>query len=154
MVAWWLGCRKYKTIGPDKVNQVRHLLMFKDAATVRAHMARHGRLLREKFAAVEQTFRDRLAGLKGVEWSTPAGGYFISLEVPVGLARRVVDLASQANVKMPPAGATHCQGHDPSERHLRIAPSHLELAEVQHAAEVIALSVMLAIAETAEGVTA
>lgn len=147
MVSWWLGCRKYKTIGPDKVNQVRHLLFFKDSATLQAHMGQHGDLLRDKFAAVDRILHNHLAGLDHVSWSTPTGGYFVALTVPAGMAKRVVALAEQANVKMTPAGATHCYGVDVHERCLRIAPSYLSLEEVEAATEVIALAVLLAMGQ-------
>jgi DNA-binding transcriptional MocR family regulator len=147
MVNWWLGCRKFKTIGPDKVNQVRHLLFFKNSDGLQGHMRQHGDLLRDKFAAVDSILHKHLAGLDQVRWSTPAGGYFIALEVPSGLAKHVVALAEQANVKMTPAGATHCYGVDIHERCLRIAPSYLSLEEVKAATEVIALAVLLAMGQ-------
>lgn len=147
MLAWWLACRKYKTIGPDKVNQVRHLMFFKDAENVRTHMKRHGQLLQEKFDWVERIFHLHLSALEHVSWSRPQGGYFTSLQVPEGLATRVVELAGQAGVSMTPAGATHCHGIDSQGRYLRIAPSHLSVEHVVKATEVIAHAVQLACAE-------
>jgi len=148
---WWLDCRQHKTIGPDKVNQVRHLMFFQTAQNLSAHMQRHGQLLGAKFDRVQQTFTRHLSGVAQVSWSRPLGGYFIALLVPAGLAKRVVAIAAQAGVKMTPAGATHCHGHDAEERHLRIAPSYLSLAQVEQAAEVIANSVLLACAEREAG---
>lgn len=147
MITWWLDCRQHKTIGPDKVNQVRHLMFFQNAQNLTDHMARHGRILGAKFDRVQQVFSQQLDGLQEVSWSRPAGGYFIALQVPPGLAARVVELAGQAGVKMTPAGATHCYGDDKLGRHLRIAPSYLELAQIDQAAHVIAASVLLACAE-------
>ncbi|NWA03128.1 aminotransferase class I/II-fold pyridoxal phosphate-dependent enzyme [Pseudomonas gingeri] len=146
-IRWWLDCRQHKTIGPDKVNQVRHLMFFQTKENLIAHMKGHGQLLGAKFDRVQQVFSRRLEGLPDVSWSRPRGGYFISLLVPAGLAKRVVAIAAQAGVKITPAGATHCHGHDAQERHLRIAPSYLNLAQIDQAAEVIAHSVLLACAE-------
>ncbi|WP_439851799.1 aminotransferase class I/II-fold pyridoxal phosphate-dependent enzyme [Pseudomonas syringae] len=146
-VRWWLACRQHKTIGPDKVNQVRHLMFFQTAENLTAHMKRHGQSLGSKFDKVLRTFSRQLEGVPGVSWSTPRGGYFISLLVPEGLAGRVVAIAADAGVKMTPAGATHCHGTDSTGRHLRIAPSYLNLAQIDQAAEVIANSVLLACAE-------
>jgi DNA-binding transcriptional MocR family regulator len=146
LVDWWLTCREYKTIGPDKVNQVRHLRFFRTPQGVLEHMAQQGVMLKAKFDAVDSTFRERFAGLPGVTWSTPAGGYFICLQVPDGLARQVVELAREAGVLMTPAGATHTGGHDPRDCTLRIAPSYLELETVKQAAQVIAGAVCLACA--------
>ncbi|WP_273819424.1 aminotransferase class I/II-fold pyridoxal phosphate-dependent enzyme [Pseudomonas asplenii] len=148
---WWLQCRQYKTIGPDKVNQVRHLMFFQTADNLRAHMKRHGQSLGAKFQRVRQIFSQHLTGLPEVSWSHPSGGYFITLLVPEGLAGRVVDIAQEAGVKMTPAGATHCHGHDARQRYLRIAPSYLNLAQIEQAAEVIANSVRLACAERESG---
>ncbi|WP_017905036.1 aminotransferase class I/II-fold pyridoxal phosphate-dependent enzyme [Pseudomonas asplenii] len=148
---WWLQCRQYKTIGPDKVNQVRHLMFFRTADNLRAHMKRHGQSLGAKFERVQQIFSEHLADLPEVSWSRPSGGYFIALLVPEGLAGRVVAIAQEAGVKMTPAGATHCHGRDARQRHLRIAPSYLDLAQIEQAAEVIANAVRLACAEREPG---
>ena len=77
----------------------------------------------------------------------PKGGYFITLDVPDGCAKRVVQLAKEAGVELTPAGATHPYGNDPHDRTIRIAPSFPELAEVAQAAEGVAASVLLAAAE-------
>lgn len=149
MLRWWLECRTHKTIGPDKVNQVRHLLFFKDPDTVRRHMQQQGHLLQEKFAQVERIFDQHLSGIEQVSWSSPGGGYFIALQVPHGRAAQVVELAGQAGVSMTPAGATHCHGIDRQGRHLRIAPSYLSLEQVVTAARIIAHAVQLACAAPA-----
>ncbi|SDS01238.1 DNA-binding transcriptional regulator, MocR family, contains an aminotransferase domain [Pseudomonas asplenii] len=148
---WWLDCRQYKTIGPDKVNQVRHLMFFRSQENLLAHMKHHGQSLGAKFERVQQVFSRTLTGLPQVSWSRPSGGYFISLLVPEGLAGRVVAIAAEAGVKMTPAGATHCHGHDAHGRHLRIAPSYLSLAQIDQATEIIANSVLLACAERGHG---
>lgn len=153
LVDWWLTCREYKTIGPDKVNQVRHLRFFRTPQGVLEHMAQQGVMLKAKFDAVDSIFRERFAGLPGVTWSTPAGGYFICLQVPDGLAQKVVELAKEAGVLMTPAGATHIGGHDPRDYTLRIAPSYLELEVVKQAAQVIAGAVCLACAGREDGVS-
>ena len=44
-IAWYLQHAAKKTIGPDKVNQLRHLRFFGDADGVRLHMQRHQQLL-------------------------------------------------------------------------------------------------------------
>ena len=80
-------------------------------------------------------------------WTRPKGGYFISLDVPKGCARRVVALAKEAGVELTPAGATHPYGNDPDDRTIRIAPTFPELADVAQAAEGVAICVLLAAAE-------
>jgi DNA-binding transcriptional MocR family regulator len=61
----------------------------------------------------------------------------------------VVHLAKEAGVVLTPAGATHPYGKDPDDRVIRIAPSFPALTEVAHAAEGVALCVLLAAAEKA-----
>jgi DNA-binding transcriptional MocR family regulator len=82
-----------------------------------------------------------------LSWTRPKGGYFISLDVPKGCARRVVALAKQAGIELTPAGATHPHGNDPEDRTIRIAPTFPDLSEVAQAAEGVAICVLLADAE-------
>ncbi|QGZ62928.1 aminotransferase class I/II-fold pyridoxal phosphate-dependent enzyme [Paraburkholderia acidisoli] len=146
-LAWWQRHSAIRTIGPDKLNQLRHVRFLRDRAGVLALMARHRALLKPKFDAVEAVFRARLGGIEGVSWNTPRGGYFISLYAPEGCARRTVELAAAAGLVLTPAGAAFPYGDDPRDSHLRIAPSFPALDEVRLAAEGIALSLLKAIEE-------
>ncbi|QNR97119.1 aminotransferase class I/II-fold pyridoxal phosphate-dependent enzyme [Stenotrophomonas sp. 169] len=150
-VHWWLSAQQRCTIGPDKVNQVRHLRFFVDAAGVARHMQQHGTLLQQRFERVQQVFARRLSALQDVYWSRPSGGYFITLWVPPGCARRIVRLAAEAGVAITPAGTTHCSGIDSEDRCLRIAPSRLSPDHAAQAADIIAGCVLLACAEVASG---
>jgi DNA-binding transcriptional MocR family regulator len=149
-VQWLLTRLTPRTIGPDKVNQLRHVRFLKNPEGITALMEKHRQLLAPKFEAVLEIFAAELSGLSDVSWTTPKGGYFISLEVPAGCAKRVVALAKDAGVVLTPAGATHPYGKDPEDRTIRIAPSFPKLAEVQEAARAVALCVQLATAEKFE----
>jgi DNA-binding transcriptional MocR family regulator len=96
-------------------------------------------------------FDEKLAQVPDVSWTRPKGGYFISLEVGKGCAKRVVALAKEAGVVLTPAGATHPYGIDPEDRTIRIAPTFPQLADVALAAEGVALCVLLAASEKALG---
>ena len=146
-VQWLLTRLTPRTIGPDKINQLRHVRFLKNNEGITALMEKHRQLLAPKFEAVLEIFAAELSGLSDVTWTTPKGGYFISLEVPAGCAQRVVALAKEAGVVLTPAGATHPYGKDPDDRTIRIAPSFPKLAEVQEAAKAVALCVQLATAE-------
>jgi DNA-binding transcriptional MocR family regulator len=146
---WLLARMMPRTIGPDKLNQLRHVLFLKNEAGILELMDRHRELIAPKFQKVLEVFESRLARVQGVDWTRPKGGYFISLEVPKGCARRVVGLAMEAGIELTPAGATHPHGKDPDDRTIRIAPTFPELAEVAQAAEGVALCVLLAAAEKA-----
>ena len=151
-VQWLLTRLTPRTIGPDKINQLRHVRFLKNNEGITALMEKHRQLLAPKFEAVLEIFAAELSGLSDVSWTTPKGGYFISLEVPAGCAKRVVALAKEAGVVLTPAGATHPYGKDPDDRTIRIAPSFPKLSEVQEAAKAVALCVQLATAEKFEQV--
>jgi DNA-binding transcriptional MocR family regulator len=147
-VKWLLGHMERSTIGPDKLNQLRHVRLLKSADGMAAHMEAHARLLAPKFRAVQETFAARLAGSGVATWTEPAGGYFISLDVLPGCARRSVALAKDAGIVVVPAGSTYPHGRDPEDRNIRIAPSYPTLGEVTQAAEGLALSVLVATTES------
>ena len=146
-VKWLLACFTPRTIGPDKVNQLRHVLFLKDEEGILRLMDKHRSLLAPKFQAVLDVFANKLTHVPDVTWTRPKGGYFISLDVPRGCARRVVALAKQAGIELTPAGATHPYGNDPEDRTIRIAPTFPDVTEAAQAAEGVALCVLLAAAE-------
>jgi DNA-binding transcriptional MocR family regulator len=143
-VKWLLARVTPRTIGPDKINQLRHVRFLQNAAGIETLMERHRAIVAPKFQAVLDVFSSMLSGTPGVSWTTPKGGYFIALSVPRGCARRVVQLAKDAGLELTPAGATHPYGKDPGDRVIRVAPTFPELSEVRQAAEGVAWSVLMA----------
>ncbi len=135
---WLLALVAKRTIGPDKLNQLRHAALLKDEDGVRAHMRAHRELLKPKFDAVDRILTEQLGGTGLASWGKPKGGYFVSLDVPEGCARRVVALAKDAGIALTPAGATFPYGNDPQDRNIRIAPTFATLAEVEGAIEGLA----------------
>ena len=146
-VNWLLTRLGTRTIGPDKINQWRHVRFLKNEAGILQLMDRHRALIAPKFQKVLDVFDEKLAGIPNVTWTRPKGGYFISLDVPEGCARHVVALAKEIGVELTPAGATHPYGKDPHDRTIRIAPTFPELPEVTQAAEGVAVCVLLAACE-------
>jgi DNA-binding transcriptional MocR family regulator len=146
-VAWYLKRIEKRTIGGDKVNQLRHLRLLKNSDGVAALMDRHRAILAPKFDKVLDTLEEHLGSSGVARWTRPKGGYFISLDVLDGCAKHVVKLAREAGVELTPAGATHPLGNDPYDRTIRIAPSFPDLAEVAQAAEGVVLAVLLAATE-------
>lgn len=145
--AWYLKRLSFASIGPDKINHLRHVEFFGDADGVRAHMRKHAELIAPKFAAVEAALSTRLGGLGVAEWTRPTGGYFVSLDVLDGTAGRVVELAKAAGIALTPAGASFPHGHDPRDRNIRLAPTFPTLAEVETAMAGVAVCVELAALE-------
>ncbi|GIH97280.1 aminotransferase [Planobispora siamensis] len=146
-VAWFLGHLGKSTIGPDKINQLRHVEFLRDEAGVLEHMRRHRELLRPKFDAVEAILSKELGGTGLASWSTPAGGYFVSLDVLEGCAREVGRRAAEAGIALTPAGATHPYGKDPRDSNIRIAPSYPSLEELEQAITGLTVCVRLVATE-------
>ncbi|MCL2003416.1 MAG: aminotransferase class I/II-fold pyridoxal phosphate-dependent enzyme [Oscillospiraceae bacterium] len=140
---------RVQTIGPDKMRQLMHVRFFGGAEGVCAHMEKHAAILRPKFALVETMLRENLSGLDGCDWMTPEGGYFVSVNTPPGLAKRVAALCAEAGVALTPVGATFPYRLDPQDRNLRLAPSFPPLDELQPAMEVFCNAVLLAAEERA-----
>ncbi len=136
-----------RTIGPDKINELRHFRFLPDYLSVQALMRRHREIIAPKFAKVLQILDANLSGTGTAIWTTPTGGYFISLDVLAGTASRVVALAKQAGIALTPAGATFPHGKDPQDRNIRIAPTFPSLSDVAAATEGLVLCVLLAAVE-------
>jgi DNA-binding transcriptional MocR family regulator len=136
-----------QTIGYDKINQLRHVLFFKNAAGMHAHMEKHAAILRPKFQAVLDCLDKELGGLEIGTWIKPLGGYFIAFDTIEGCAKRVVSLCKEAGVVMTPAGATYPYKNDPKDTSIRIAPTLPTPAELTKACEVFVLCVKLASVE-------
>ncbi len=146
-VKWYTTHLGKGSIGPDKLNQLRHAQFFGSAQGVRDHMTLHREIIAPKFAEVQRILQERLGGLDVATWTDPTGGYFVSLDVLDGTAARVVELAKEAGVALTPAGSSFPYGRDPRDRNIRLAPTFPELAEVSRAMEAVATCVLLASAE-------
>jgi DNA-binding transcriptional MocR family regulator len=148
-VRWYLKHLSMASIGPDKVNHLRHVEFFRDAEGVRAHMRKHREIIAPKFAAVNEALTSGLEGLEVAEWSHPTGGYFVNLDVLDGTASRVVALAKEAGIALTPAGSSFPYKRDPDDTNIRLAPTMPPLAEVTSAMEGVATCVLLAALEKA-----
>ena len=135
------------TIGPDKINQVRHMRFFGDFEGLKKHMVKHAELIKPKFEIVISILEEQLGGKKLATWTNPKGGYFISLDTNEGCAKRVVALANEAGVKLTAAGATFPYQKDPKNTNIRLAPTLPSVEEIKTAMEVVCLCVELADAE-------
>jgi len=147
---WARGHLGFQTIGPDKLNQRRHVVFFKDMAGIENHMQKHAAILKPKFDAVQEVLERELAGKGMAEWTRPVGGYFTSINTWDGCAQRVVKMAADAGVKLTPAGSTYPNKKDPRDRNIRIAPSFPSVADIRIAMEVLAVCVEIASLEKTE----
>jgi DNA-binding transcriptional MocR family regulator len=147
-IAWYLQYLSKKTIGPDKVNQLRHLRFLGDADGVRLHMRRHQRLLAPKFALALHILEDRLADSKIASWTEPKGGYFISLDVLPGTARRTIALAKDAGIALTEAGAAFPYRKDPEDKHIRLAPTFPPMSDLAQAVDGLCTCALLSATES------
>ncbi|MCI9374250.1 MAG: aminotransferase [Lachnospiraceae bacterium] len=132
-----------RTIGYDKVNQLRHVKYFKDIDGIREHMKKHADIIRPKFEAVLQVLDREIGGLGIGEWNKPVGGYFISFEAMEGCAKAIVAKCKEAGVVMTGAGATYPYGKDPKDSNIRIAPTFPTPEEMAEATDLFVLCVKL-----------
>jgi DNA-binding transcriptional MocR family regulator len=138
-VEWFLAGSRKQTIGPDKLNQLRHVEFLRDAEGVAAHMRKHAELIGPKFETVDRVLAKELGDL--ATWTSPKGGYFVSLRAP--RAAEVVARAKAAGIALTPAGATHPYGTDPGDSTIRIAPTYPSLEELEQAITGLAVCVRL-----------
>jgi DNA-binding transcriptional MocR family regulator len=144
---WYLGHIAKRTIGPDKVNQLRHVRFLKDADGVRKLMERHRENLAPKFARVQDILVEELGGTGIASWTDAFGGYFISLDVLDGTAAEVIRLAKEAGIALTPAGSTYPYGKEPRDRNIRLAPSFPPVDDLDTAMRGVVLCVKLAAVE-------
>ena len=143
-------CRRFSTmiISYDKMNQLRHVRFLKDKQGVLAHMAKHRRRLVPCFDAVKTTFAEELTPCGDIaHWTNPKGGYFISLYVMPGCAKRVAQLCKDCGLTLTGAGSAYPYHKDPEDSHLRIAPTYPSLDEVEAASALLCVCVRLAVVE-------
>mgnify|MGYP000243837432 CR=1 FL=1 len=123
----------FQTIGYDKINMLRHVRYFHDRKGLEEHMKLHAAVLRPKFDAVLDTLEQRLGGKGVATWRTPRGGYFVSVDLADGCAKKTVQMLKEAGVVLTGAGATYPYGKDPHDSNLRLAPSYPPVEELKTA---------------------
>lgn len=133
-----------QTIGPDKINQRRHVLFLKDMPTLKAHMKKHAEILRPRFETVIIHLQQGLQDSGMGTWTEPKGGYFISFDSLPGLAKQIVAMANEIGVKLTPAGATFPKGEDPQDSNIRLAPTFASIKDIELAMQAFVICVKLA----------
>ena len=134
----------YSTIGPDKINQLRHVRFLVDRSNLNNHMKKHAAIIKPRFDAVLKHLHESLDDAGMGDWTTPQGGYFVSFNSLPGLAREIVKLAADVGVKLTPAGATFPYGNDPADNNIRLAPTFPSISDIEKAMEVFVVCVQLA----------
>ena len=133
-----------QTIGHDKINQLRHVLYFKNLDGIKAHMMKHADIMRPKFEMLDELMTAEIASRGIGTWVKPIGGYFICFEALEGCAKDIVAKCKEAGVTMTGAGAPFPYKMDPKDSTIRIAPTFPSVDELKKAAEVFVVCVRLA----------
>ena len=138
---------QWSTIGPDKINQLRHVRFFKDVNGLKEHMKKHAAIVRPKFEEVLATLERELAELEIAQWSHPLGGYFVSFDAMEGCAKKIMARCKEAGLVLTGAGAAFPYGKDPKDSNIRIAPTMPTLDELKEALELFVICVKLVAVE-------
>ncbi len=143
----------FQTIGYDKLNMLRHVLYFKNLDGMLSHMQKHRAVLEPRFEMVLNTLDRELSDAGIASWTKPNGGYFVSIDVMDGCAKKVVALCKEAGVVLTGAGATYPYGNDPKDSNIRLAPTYPPIEELKKAMDIFCICVKLAAIEklTAQG---
>ena len=137
----------FKTIGFDKINQLRHARYFKNYQGLLNHMKKHSKILKPKFDVVLDTLKTEFNDNKIITFTEPTGGYFVSVDVMNGCAKRVVELCKNVGLNLTDAGATFPHGFDKNDSNIRLAPSYPTVEELKLAMLAFCVCVKLATLE-------
>jgi len=139
---------KYKIICYDKMNMLRHAVVFRSKEDVELHMEKLSEFNRPKFRMVLDIMDRELEGYKQyLHYTRPQGGYFISLYTMEGCAKRTYELCKDAGLIITNVGDTYPYGKDSKDSNIRIAPTFPELEELEKAINLLTCCVKLAILE-------
>ena len=137
-----------QTISYNKVWQYIHYLFLKDMDNVREIMRKQRDIIKPKFDTLLRAFEDSFGEDSGIAtWTNPNGGYFITLDVLDGCAKRVCMLCKEAGLTLTSAGAPFPYGRDVNDRTLRIAPTFTSDSDLIVATQILTCCVKLACVE-------
>ena len=134
--------RNMMVICPDKINQRRHVNFLKNKVNIIEHMKKHADLIKPKFDLVDKKL-SHLSNEIG-EYTKPTGGYFVTFYAKRPIAKKIVALSAEAGLMLTPAGSTYPYGNDPNDSVLRIAPTYINLDELDIAMDIFVLAAQIA----------
>lgn len=133
----------YQTIGFDKLNQMRHVKFLKNRDHLARHMENHAAILKPKFDLIQNKLNKDFNRSDLLTWTNPKGGYFVHLTTMDGCATEIVEALEKIGVKVTKAGATYPKGYNPRDNSIRLAPTSVELDDLDQAIDAIGLCVKM-----------
>ncbi len=137
----------FKTVGFDKINQLRHLKFLKNPTQVKAHMKKQAEIIKPKFDVILNALKEEFQENPILSWTNPKGGYFISVNTEDGCAKKVAEVCKNCGLTLTKVGSTFPYGKDPRNKNIRLAPTYLSAKELQSAIKIFCLSVKIAYVE-------
>ena len=134
--------RNMMVICPDKINQKRHVNFLQNKENIQIHMQKHATLIKPKFDLVVDKLK-RLPKTCGT-FTEPTGGYFVTYYASKPVAKRIVELCKGAGLLLTPAGSTFPYGNDPNDAVLRIAPTYIDLQQLELAMDIFTVAAQIA----------
>ena len=148
-IAWYLQYAGKKSIGPDKVNQLRHLRFFGDADGVRLQMQRHQRAAgAEVRAGAARSSRTGSASRRSRRGPSPRAATSSAstcCRAPPGAPSRWPRTRAS---RVTEAGAAFPYRKDPEDKNIRIAPTFPALPDLREAIDGLATCALLAATES------
>ena len=136
-----------KTVGFDKLNQLRHIKFLKNKNLLLNHMKKHREILSPKFKIVTECLEKEFKDNPILKWNEPNGGYFVSVDTALNCAKRAVQLCKEAGVVLTDAGGTYPYKKDKNDSNIRLAPTFPSENELKLAMKLFCLCVKLAFIE-------
>ena len=120
---------------------MRHVKFLKNKTHLTKHMEKHAALLKPKFDLIQKKLNERFKESDLLTWTDPKGGYFVHLTTMEGCATDIVEALDKIGVSVTKAGATYPNGDNPKDNSIRLAPTSVELIDLEQAIEAIGLCI-------------
>jgi len=127
----------------DKLNQLRTSLFLKDLDNIMEIMRKHAKIIKSKFDIAFKVLEDNFGSESElVRWTRPKGGYFFSIYLNPGNAKRVINRCRDIGIILTNAGSAFPYGVDKKDFHIRFAPTFASVDEVEIACEVLSEAIL------------
>lgn len=128
----------------DKLNQLRHVRFLGNLDNIKRIMKEHAKYIRPKFDIIFKIFDKNFGeGNQLFRWTKPKGGYFMSLYIKPGCAKKLEMLCKDAGLILTPAGSAFPYSMDELDTHIRFAPTNSTLEDIEVATKLLCEAIKL-----------